>query len=205
MRRSEFEVTDPQAIESVLSECEYGVLSLVSRGEPYGVALNFAYREGVVYFHGSIEGRKVEAIGDRAKVAFLVVKPYAYIPSYFSDTSAAYPATQFFTSVHISGEAIRVSDEREKAFGLTALMEKMQPEGKYDAIDAANPIYTKMMELTGVYKIVPSTMTLKVKAGQNLPKERYDTLIKHIEERNGPVDSATLQLMRQFQKQADVK
>jgi nitroimidazol reductase NimA-like FMN-containing flavoprotein (pyridoxamine 5'-phosphate oxidase superfamily) len=176
MRRCEFEVTDPQAIESVLSECEYGVLSLMSCGEPYGVAVNFAYREG-------------------AKVAFLVVKPYAYIPSYFSDTSAAYPATQFFTSVHISGEAIRVSDEREKAFGLSALMEKMQPEGKYDPIDAANPIYTKMMELTGVYKIVPNVMTLKVKAGQNLPKERYDTLLKHIEERNGSVDGATIELM----------
>jgi predicted FMN-binding regulatory protein PaiB len=106
--------------------------------------------------------------------------------------------------VHISGEAIRLRDEREKAFGLTALMEKMQPEGKYDAIDAANPIYTKMMELTGVYKIVPNVMSLKVKAGQNLPKERYDTLIKHIEERNGFADSATIQLMQQFEKQADV-
>lgn len=204
MRRSEFEVTDPLAIESVLSECEYGVLSLVSRNQPYGVAVNFAYCEGAVYFHGSIEGRKVEAIGEGAKVAFLVVKPYAYIPSYFSDTSAAYPATQFFTSVHISGEAIRVRDEREKAFGLTALMEKMQPEGKYDPIDAANPIYTKMMELTGVYKIVPNEMSLKVKAGQNLPKERYDTLTKHIEERNGSADSATIQLMQQFNNKADI-
>ncbi|HLD22528.1 MAG TPA: hypothetical protein VJA83_01210 [Sulfuricurvum sp.] len=36
--------------------------------------------------------------------------------------------------------------------------------------------------------------------GQNLPKERYDTLIKHIEERNGSIDSTTIQLMRQFQK-----
>ncbi len=204
MRRSEFLVDDPQAIESVLNECEYGVLSLISNGEPYGVAVNFAYREGQIYFHGAIEGRKVEAIGESVKVAFLVVKPYAYIPSYFSDTSAAYPATQFFTSVHISGEAIPVKDEREKAFGLTTLMEKMQPEGKYDPIDSANPIYTKMMELTGVYKIVPNVMTLKVKAGQNLPKERYDTLIKHIEERNGFADSATIQLMQQFEKQADV-
>lgn len=204
MRRSEFEVSDPQAIESVLRECEYGVLSLMSRDEPYGVAINFAYREGAVYFHGSIEGRKVEAIGEGAKVAFLVVKPYAYIPSYFSDTSAAYPATQFFTSVHISGEAIPVKDEREKAFGLTALMEKMQPEGKYEPIIAATPIYTKMMELTGVYKIVPNVMSLKVKAGQNLPKERYDTLIKHIEMRNGSNDSSTIQLMRQFHKKADV-
>lgn len=196
MRRSEFEVTDPQAIESVLSECEYGVLSLMSRDEPYGVAINFAYREGEVYFHGSIEGRKVEAIRDRAKVAFLVVKPYAYTPSYFSDTIAAYPATQFFTSVHISGEAIPVKDECEKAFELTALMEKMQPEAKYEPITVANPIYTKMMELTGVYKIVPNVMTLKVKAGQNLPKERYDTLIKHIEARNDSADSSTIQLMR---------
>lgn len=38
---------------------------------------------------------------------------------------------------------------------------------------------------------------------QNLPKERYDTLLKHIEERNGSVDSATIQLMRQIQKQVD--
>lgn len=203
MRRSEFEVTDPQAIESVLGECEYGVLSILSQGEPYGVAVNFAYREGVVYFHGSREGRKAEAIGERAKAAFLVVKPYAYIPSYFSDTRAASPATQFFTSVHISGEAIRVEDEEEKAFGLSSLMEKMQPEGKYDPIDAANPIYTKVLEQTGVYKIVPNVMTLKVKAGQNLPKERYDTLIKHIEERNGSADGATLQLMHTFQPQGE--
>jgi hypothetical protein len=75
-------------------------------------------------------------------------------------------------------------------------MEKMQPEGKYEPITAANPIYTKMMELTGVYKIVPNVMTLKVKAGQNLPKERYDTLIKHIEARNDSADSSTIQLMR---------
>ncbi|MGD9968852.1 MAG: pyridoxamine 5'-phosphate oxidase family protein [Sulfuricurvum sp.] len=196
MRRSEFLVDDPQAIESVLNECEYGVLSLISDGEPYGVAVNFVYKEGKIYFHGAIEGRKVEAIGENVKVAFLVVKPYAYIPSYFSDTSAAYPATQFFTSVHISGEAIRVRDEREKAFGLTALMEKMQPEGKYDPIDAANPIYTKMMGLTGVYKIVPSVMTLKVKAGQNLSPERYASLMMHMNERNTSVDHETLSLMQ---------
>ncbi|MFZ3052215.1 MAG: hypothetical protein WA099_02320 [Sulfuricurvum sp.] len=70
---------------------------------------------------------------------------------------------------------------------------------KNDPIDAGNPIYTKMMELTVVYKIVPNVMTLKVKAGQNLPKERYDTLIKHIEERNGMMDKETIQLMQNVQ------
>lgn len=203
MRRSEFEVTDPQAIESVLGECEYGVLSILSQGEPYGVAVNFAFHEGVLYFHGSREGRKADAIGKGANVAFLVVKPYAYIPSYFSDTRAAYPATQFFASVHISGEAVLVEDNGEKAFGLTAMMEKMQPEGQYDPIDADNPIYAKAMEQTGVYKIVPKVMTLKVKAGQNLLKERYDSLMRHIEARNGSADGETLQLMRTFQPQGE--
>ncbi len=197
MRRSEFEVTDPNIIESVLSECEYGVLSLISDNEPYGVAVNFAYREGKFYFHGALEGRKAEAIGECAKCSFMVVKPYAYIPSYFSDTRSACPATQYFASVIAAGKVVRLNDPVQKAFGLTALMEKMQPEGGYEPIDAANPIYTKMMGKTGVYAIEHDFITLKVKAGQNLSKDRQASLMSRLEERG---ESATVQLMSALQK-----
>lgn len=51
MRRSEFEVKDEAAIEALLAECEYGTLSLVDDGEPYGVPVNFVWFGG--YGHDS--------------------------------------------------------------------------------------------------------------------------------------------------------
>jgi len=183
MRRNEFQVTDPDAIETFLAECDYGVLSIISGGEPYGVAVNFAYVDGIFYFHGALEGRKAEAIGAHAICSFTAVKPYAFIPSYLSDTRSACPATQFYASVVASGMVARLDHSAQKAFGLNALMQKMQSEGGYETIDAANPIYTKMLEKTGVYAITPDFITLKVKAGQNLPKERKTGLIEKLEAR----------------------
>lgn len=194
MRRSEFHVTNSGAIAKFLSECDYGVLSLLSHGEPYGVAVNFAYADGMIYFHGALEGRKAESIGARAICSFTAVKPYAFIPSYLSDTRSACPATQFFASVVACGEVVRLDESAQKAYALTALMQKMQSEGLYERIDAANPIYTKMLEKTGVYAIKPASISLKVKAGQNLSEERRASLIEKLEARG---ERETVQQMKE--------
>ncbi|MDD3467537.1 MAG: pyridoxamine 5'-phosphate oxidase family protein, partial [Campylobacterales bacterium] len=77
MRRSEFDIKDEAAFEVLMSECEYGTLSLVDKGEPYCVPVNFAWFEGAICFHGAREGRKAVAMQDGQKVAFSVVKPYS--------------------------------------------------------------------------------------------------------------------------------
>lgn len=199
MRRSEFLVEDQEAIKAFLETCEYGVLSLVSGDEPYGVAVNFAYDEGTFYFHGAREGRKAQAIGETAPCSLTVVRPYAYIPSYFSNTHSACPATQFFASVIACGQVTRLDTMSQKIVGLNALMTKMQPEGGYDPIDETNPIYTKMLSQTGVYMIESHTLTLKVKVGQNLPQERYETLIEHMKNRNSINDHETFLAMQAHQ------
>ncbi|MDD3500338.1 MAG: pyridoxamine 5'-phosphate oxidase family protein, partial [Sulfurovum sp.] len=140
-----------------------------------------------------------EAIEADARCSFTAVKPYAYIPSYFSDTRSACPATQFFASVIAEGHIIRLDAIEQKAFGLSALMEKMQPEGGYEPIDAANPIYTKMLEKTGVYAIESDCITFKVKAGQNLSKDRHGKLMEHMNERDTASDHETLALMQNLQ------
>jgi predicted FMN-binding regulatory protein PaiB len=94
-----------------------------------------------------------------------------------------------------SGTVERLDESAQKAFGLNALMQKMQSEGGYESIDAANPIYTKMLEKTGVYAITPDFITLKVKAGQNLPKERKTGLIEKLEARG---EHATVQQMKEY-------
>ncbi|MDD2451928.1 MAG: pyridoxamine 5'-phosphate oxidase family protein, partial [Sulfurovum sp.] len=111
----------------------------------------------------------------------------------------ACPATQFFASVIAEGHIIRLDAIEQKAFGLSALMEKMQPEGGYEPIDAANPIYTKMLEKTGVYAIESDCITFKVKAGQNLSKDRHGKLMEHMNERDTASDHETLALMQNLQ------
>ncbi len=200
MRRNEFLIDDVQETERFLGECDHGVLSLISKGEPYGVAVNFVYQEKTFYFHGAIAGQKAEAIGEGAQCSFCVVKPYAFIPSYFSNTTSACPATQCYASVIASGTVKRLDDPEQKAAGLTALMQKMQPEGGYEPIDATNPMYTKILEKTGVYVIKSDTITLKVKVGQHLTKERYDRLIGHMNKRGSDADYETLGVMGQWVK-----
>ncbi len=103
MRRAEFDVKDENSVNEVLETCEYGTLSLISEGKPYVVALNFVFFENSIFFHGAKEGRKIEAIKSNPNASFLVVKPYSFIPSFFSDTMSASPATQFFASVLVEG------------------------------------------------------------------------------------------------------
>jgi uncharacterized protein len=197
MRRNEFEVHDPKTIQEVLDGCDYGILSILSNNEPYGVAVNFVYNDGAIYFHGSREGRKAEAIGTKTKSSFLVVQPYAYLPSYFSDTRSACPATHYFASVHVSGTVTLIEASAHKAKALNALMQKHQSEGGYEIISPENPIYTKMLEKTGVYHIAIDQMSLKVKAGQNLSQEQRERLIDKLHERNGAGDSATIQAIKE--------
>lgn len=191
MRRAEFEVKDKEVFEAVLAECEYGTLSLIDGNEPYGVPVNFVWYGGAICFHGSREGRKADTIAQNPKAAFSVVKPYSLIPSYFSDTRAACPATQFFASAHVAGNVAIVERDDEKCAILNAMMQKLQPDGGYETIDATNPIYTKMVSQTAVYKLTPTHTSMKVKAGQNLSDERKADIIKKLSDRGSELDKTT--------------
>ncbi len=195
MRRDEFNETNMDKIKTVLSECEYGTLSLISKGEPYGVAVNFVFFEDKICFHGALEGRKVEAIKANPHASFLVVNPYSLIPSYFSDARFACPATQFFASVHFYGDVTIVNNIHEKAKILEAMMRKLQSEGGYDEIQSENPMYIKMLEKLGVYTLIPVTISMKVKTGQNFSDEKKQSLADQLRERNNTSDDKTAHLI----------
>ncbi len=196
MRRKEFAIDNQNDMITLLQACEYGTLSLVdNKGTPYGVPLNFAWWEEGIVFHGAIEGKKIEILAQNPKASFNVVKSYAFIPSHFSGTTSACPATQFFASVSLGGNVKEIKNADEKALALNALMEKLQPEKKYETITANNPIYTKMLEKTAVFKLTPTWHSMKLKLGQQLPKERQNMLIQQLRERGLPLDILTANLM----------
>lgn len=195
MRRKEFNIVNKEIVKSILDECEYGTLGLISHNKPYSVAVNFVYFEEKIYFHGAGKGRKIDLIKENNNASFLVVKPYSIIPSYFSNTLAACPATQFFSSVLIEGEIRFVEDVDKKSKILNALMEKLQSEGGYEKISYEKPMYKKMLENTTVLELNPKDISCKVKVGQNLSDKKRKNMEEKLSQRNTILDKKTLEIM----------
>ena len=96
----------------------------------------------------------------------------------------------------LAGTVTIVEEMSEKCGVLNAMMQKLQPEGGYETIDATNPIYTKMTAQTAVWKLTPSHKSLKVKAGQNLSDERKCEIIRKLIDRGEELDKITVQTIQ---------
>ena len=192
-----FEIKDKEVINAVLDHAEYGTLALCSDDIPYSVPVNFVMLGGMVCFHGSHGGRKMKMIHNNPKVSLSIVESYSMIQSYFSSTEqSACPATHFFKSISIEGEAIIVECRDEKAAIMEALMQKLQPEGKY--IPMSDSSYDKALGATAVVKIIISDIKAKFKLGQHLDQKRFDMIIEHLRSRGEPKDLETIGMMRDF-------
>lgn len=198
MRRNEFEITDKETIHTLLNECEYGTLSLIDNNVPYGIPLNFVWWEEGVAFHGAKEGKKIELIAQNPNASLSIVKPYSLLPSYFSETTSACPASQLYASIIMQGVITIIESNEQKTSALNALMEKLQPEKRYETITAESPMYKKRIEEIMILKLIPKSMSCKLKMGQNLPPERKKLLLKHLEERGTPLDLLSASAIRQL-------
>ncbi len=190
-----FEMTDKDEINSLLDATEYGTLAICADNKPYSLPINFVRIGEEIYFHGSTSGRKIKILKQNSHAAFSVVESHALIPSYFSSTDGlACPATQFFKSLMIEGEIAFVEAYDEKVQALSALMEKLQSEGKYRPL--SEETYKKAINATTVYKLISSDMCAKYKFGQHISDERFLMILEHLEKRGDTLDKATIEMMQ---------
>jgi len=181
------------AILSELAEtCEIGHLAIITPGGvPRSIALNFALRGNTIIFHGALTGEKFDAMVAGGPVGFTIARPYSVIPSHWITPRFAGTATHYFKSVEICGECHIVTDQQEKIAGLVALMEKYQPEGKYDVIDSDDPKYATALENVGVFRLNIESWTSKRKFGQGKPKKIQATIIDQLRMRAKVMDEET--------------
>ena len=192
MRRKEFAEFNQDEYLEIMTKEHVGQLGVVDKmNYPRIVPVNFVLYNDNIYFHGALEGEKYALLKENPKVTFSVYEPYSYIPSYFQSTIAC-QATIFFKSVHIRGQGSLVEDFNEKIKVVIKLMEKHQPEKKYDEIELSNPKYYHYMETTGIFKITPTEVTVKQKFGQNLNDSVISHIIEYLTERNTPIDVETI-------------
>ncbi|OAD19732.1 pyridoxamine 5'-phosphate oxidase-related FMN-binding protein, partial [Candidatus Thiomargarita nelsonii] len=89
--------------------------------------INFAYHEGIIYFHTAKEGEKIDDIKRCSKVCFEVDLPLAYIKAKKNPCEATY----LYRSIIVTGKAKFIEDTGQKLLALKLLMSKYQPEGGY--------------------------------------------------------------------------
>ena len=180
-----------KVIEFLSSQQTGRISSIDENGFPQIIPMNFVFINDAVYMHSHIRGEKLDNIRRNQKVGFEVDKSLEFLPSYFSDPTDASLADTLYISVVMKGNASIVLDKEEKTIALNGLMEKYQPEGRYE------PIKPDMDVLKGVevIKIVPESLRGKYKIGQNMDMKSRIDLAKQILERNSPTAKETLDIM----------
>ena len=118
VRRQDRLLDEARAWELLLSG-EYGVLSMATEQGGYGVPVNYAVAESVIYFHCAPQGRKLQAIAADERVSFCVVGHKRIVPEEF---------TTEFESVIVTGRAHIVEDGAERGRALRLIVEKYSPE-----------------------------------------------------------------------------
>ena len=131
MRRSERAVTDPKKIEDILLRAQVLHLGLQDGDGVYVVPLHYGVvKKGqgyTLYCHSALEGRKLDLIGDGAKVGFAAECGVEIIAS---DSACAYSTR--FESVIGEGRASLVRTGAERKLALHVLMEQYTERSDWD-------------------------------------------------------------------------
>ena len=123
MRRKDREITDINEIETIIKRATHCQIGLVDNDEPYVVPVNFGYERNALYFHGALEGRKVELIQKNNKVCFEMDTDVELVKSESSCDWA-----MKYRSVIGMGRAHILENDEEKLHGLR-LIQRHYAEG----------------------------------------------------------------------------
>ena len=110
MRRKD-RLLSEEEMHQIINTAPYGVLSTIrENGIPYGVPINYVYKDNSIYFHSAVVGHKLDNIKFNNNVSFCVVTDMENVPDKF---------TTKYKSVIIFGTVNEVNeDEKIEIFKL---------------------------------------------------------------------------------------
>lgn len=118
MRRKDKEINNASAIRDIIRNALICRLALSDDNRPYVVPLCFGYRDNILYFHSSPEGRKIEILEKNSNVCFEFDIDHEVVQE-----EKACKWSMNYRSVIGFGKASFVDDLEEKKKGLDAIME----------------------------------------------------------------------------------
>jgi len=186
------EIKSKEKIREFLNQEHVGrIASIDKNGYPQIIPMNFVFLDDAIYMHSHTKGEKLENVSQNEKVGFEVDRELEFLPSYFEDPKNASLADTLYISVVIKGKGLIVKDRQEKTKALNGLMEKYQPEGRYEKISPDMHV----LDEVAIVKVIPDSMRGKYKIGQNLQPGHRMELAKKILKRNSETAKKTLKVM----------
>lgn len=148
MRRKEKEITDMAIITKILNEAQTIRLAMCDEGEPYLVAMNFAYEDGCLLMHSAKEGRKIDVLKKNNRVAFQMDTGVELM----LDAQACRCGTKYL-SVFGTGRAFFIDEKALKIKALDAIMTKHAGKISFqypsDLLDRTLVIKVEVDSMTG--------------------------------------------------------
>lgn len=121
MRRKEREVTDRKRINEIIYSCDCIRIGFYDKeaDEVYIVPLSFGFDtdENIFYFHGALDGRKMDLIGDGCRVGFELDANHELVTG---EKACAYSSK--YQSIIGNGSITLVPDAKGKRAGLESIM-----------------------------------------------------------------------------------
>ena len=124
MRRYEKEIKDIETIYRILNEADVCRVGFSKANKPYIVPMNFGFDEGCIYFHSSVEGKKMEILKENNDLCFEVD-----IKSEIVKSEKPCNWGMHYMSVMGSGTAELIEEPDEKIKALDIIMKKYDNEG----------------------------------------------------------------------------
>jgi nitroimidazol reductase NimA-like FMN-containing flavoprotein (pyridoxamine 5'-phosphate oxidase superfamily)/GNAT superfamily N-acetyltransferase len=195
MRREIFRAPPPRALALLRRAPVVHLATTTPEGAPVLRALDAVALDDGIYFHGAKTGEKARCLGRPAVVS--AEELVAHIPSWMVDPRWACPASTLYRSVQVHGTLSEVADLEVKARALTALMDRWQPEGRYEPMTADHPHYRGELIGTLVIRIDYGRIDGKEKLLQNREPDEVVRILEGLWERGAPGDVEAVEAIRE--------
>ena len=147
MRRKDKEMTDPDAIASVIRRSTVCRLGMSDGNQPYVIPMSFGYKDGAVYFHCAPEGRKIEILRKNPRVCIEFD-----VDCRLKTGDSACKWGFYFQSAIAFGVAVFIENSTEKQAAMDIIMRQYSSEAftyPESALDKIVVIRVNITELTG--------------------------------------------------------
>jgi len=136
-------MSENDAREFLATRAEGRLATCDAAGHPYITPLNYFYREGKIYFHSKLIGRKLDNIAENSRVCFEVSETVKL--TVINDRPCA--CSTRYTSVLAFGAARVISDEAEKAALLNLLVARYAAGKPFQPVEESHAANCAVVEI----------------------------------------------------------
>ena len=156
-------------VDRFVDESELGRLVTVNRaGDPHIGLYPFVYIPPErIELHLNADDEQLADLQENRRCVFEVDELLAVVPSYWIDDENAVMATAYHRTVVFDCHATVTRDGEAMARQQTRLLNRYQPEGRYRALAATDPMYAGMIEMLAAVQLDVTRCRAKFKLGQN--------------------------------------